>query len=67
MPDLLIHNLAELATPAGTEPLAGDAQGAVNRVRDAAVLCRDGEIVFAGPADDLARAKAMLAAPKSKR
>ena len=55
MADLLIHNLAELATPVGREPLAGEAQGAVRRIRDAAVLCRDGEIVFAGPADDLQR------------
>lgn len=55
MVDLLIHNLAEIATPVGREPLAGEAQGAVRRIRDAAVLCRDGEIVFAGPAGDLQR------------
>ena len=55
MPDLLIHDLAELATPLGSRSLAGDAQGAVHRVRDAAVLCRDGEIVFAGPAAELER------------
>jgi imidazolonepropionase len=53
--DLLIVNLAELATPRGTTARRGSAQGEVLRVRGAEVLCRDGRIAFAGPADERRR------------
>ncbi|HVR99259.1 MAG TPA: imidazolonepropionase [Thermoanaerobaculia bacterium] len=53
--DLWIHNLAELATPEGSEPRRGADQGRVRRVRDAEVVCRDGRIVFAGPAEERRR------------
>ena len=55
MTDLLIHNLAEVATARGSESLSGDAQGRVDRLTDAVVLCRDGEIAFVGTAEDLER------------
>ncbi len=48
--DILITNIGELATPLGFCPPAGKA--AMNRVavtKDAAVLIRDGTIVYAGP------------------
>jgi imidazolonepropionase len=48
MPDLLIHNLAEVATPLGKEPLSGSAQGNIQRSRDVEVVCRDGRILFVG-------------------
>jgi len=46
--DLLIENLAEVATPLGSRPAAGSAQGRVERLRGAEVLCRDGRIAFVG-------------------
>jgi imidazolonepropionase len=52
---LLIHNLAELATPLGVSPRRGAEQRQVRRWRDAEVLCRDGRIVFAGPVDERRR------------
>ena len=55
MPDLLIHGLSEVATPRGTAPLAGRAQGAVERLRGAEVLCRDGRIAFVGPPEERRR------------
>src|SRR5947199_2782543 len=48
MPDLLIHDLAEVATPEGTSPRRGADQRRVSRVRGAEVLCRDGRIAFVG-------------------
>jgi len=48
-PDLLIENLAELATPLGTTSRRGAEQGAIRRITDAEILCRDGAIAFAGP------------------
>jgi imidazolonepropionase len=53
--DLLIHNLAEVATPEGSTPRRGDEQRRVRRLRGAEVLCRDGRIAFAGPADERQR------------
>ena len=53
--DLLITNLAELATPRGTTPRRGREQGEVLRLRDAEVLCRDGRIAFAGTAEERRR------------
>ena len=46
---LLVRDLAQLATPAGTEaPLRGAALGEVDVVEDAYVLCEDGRIAAAG-------------------
>jgi imidazolonepropionase len=52
MSDLLIHNLAEVATPTGNEPLRGREQGRVLRSRGAEVVCRDGRILFIGSPDE---------------
>lgn len=52
MNDLLIHNLSEVATPLGSEPLRGAEQGRIVRTRGAEVLCRDGRIAFMGPAGE---------------
>ncbi len=59
--DLLIHNLAEVATPEGREPRRGAEQGRVRRIRDAEVVCRDGRIAFAGPAEERRRLLGELA------
>lgn len=55
MTDLLIHHLAEIATPLGTSPRSGAEQGRVERRRsegtgegDLEVLCRDGRVLFVG-------------------
>jgi len=48
--ELLIENLAEVATPRGSTSLAGAAQGRVERIADGEILCRDGRIVFVGTA-----------------
>ena len=51
---LLVRDLAQLATPAGSEaPLRGDALAAVEVVRDAYVLCEDGRITSFGPMREL--------------
>ena len=56
MADLLITGLAEVATPLGSAPLAGSAQGAsVARLPGAEVLCRDGGIAFVGPPEERRR------------
>lgn len=55
MTDLLIHNLAEVATPTGSSPLRGADQRQVNRIRDAEVLCREGRIAFVGAPEDRRR------------
>ena len=47
-PELLIENLAELATPLGNRSRRGAEQGAIRRVADAEILCRGGRIAFAG-------------------
>jgi imidazolonepropionase len=48
MRDLLITDLAEIATPLGTTSRRGRDQGAVSKVRDGEILCRDGCILFVG-------------------
>src|SRR5258706_9348279 len=48
MADLLIHDLAEVATPNGTSPRRGTHQRRVSRLPGAEGLCRDGRIAFAG-------------------
>ncbi|MEO7794710.1 MAG: imidazolonepropionase [Thermoanaerobaculia bacterium] len=58
MSDLLIENLAEIATPLGTTPRSGAAQAAVTRVRDGSgveILCRDGRLAFVGSRDERLR------------
>ncbi|HYG62746.1 MAG TPA: imidazolonepropionase [Thermoanaerobaculia bacterium] len=55
VPDLLIENLAEVATPEGSTPRRGADQGRLRRLRDAEVLCRDGRIAFAGPSEERRR------------
>jgi imidazolonepropionase len=50
--DLLIHNLAEVATPEGSEPRRGGDQGRVRRIPDAEVVCRDGRILFVGSSEE---------------
>ncbi len=53
MSDLLITNLAEVATPIGSSPRRGNDQGAIQRYANAAVLCRDGHIAFVGSESEL--------------
>jgi imidazolonepropionase len=54
---LLIRDLAELATPAGTDaPLRGTALGLVEVVDNAYVLCEGGRIASFGPMRDLGAA-----------
>jgi imidazolonepropionase len=54
-PDLLIHNLGEVATPEGSSPLRGADQRRVRRIRGAEVLCRDGRIAFVGDPEERQR------------
>ena len=48
MRDLLIENLAEIATPLGCAPRRGREQGEIRRVRTGELLCRGGRIAFVG-------------------
>jgi imidazolonepropionase len=53
---LLVRDLAQLATPAGTStPVRGDALDEVQVLEDAYVLCEDGRIVATGRMRDLRR------------
>jgi len=52
---LLIHNLAEVATPEGTTPRRGGEQGRVRRFRDAEVVCAAGRIAFVGTPEERRR------------
>jgi len=53
---LLLRDLAQLATPAGSPaPLRGDALDEVEVIEDAYVLCEDGRTVAAGRMRDLER------------
>ncbi|MEZ5330703.1 MAG: imidazolonepropionase [Thermoanaerobaculia bacterium] len=63
MGELWIHDLAEVATPRGTVPLAGARQRAVDRLTGVDVLCRDGLIA----AVDRPREVARLASPGARR
>jgi imidazolonepropionase len=54
-PDLLIHNLGEVATPEGSSPLRGVDQRRVRRLRGAEVVCRDGRIAFVGDPEERRR------------
>jgi imidazolonepropionase len=53
--DLLIENLAELATPLGSTPRRGADQGRVERRRGGEVLCRAGRIAWIGPPEERRR------------
>jgi imidazolonepropionase len=70
-PDLLIENLAEVATPEGTTPRRGADQGRVRRLRsdnggaELEVLCRDGRIAFVGSGAERRRAFGKL--PQAER
>ncbi|HEY2293690.1 MAG TPA: imidazolonepropionase [Thermoanaerobaculia bacterium] len=55
MTDLLIHNLAEIATPEGSAPLRGAAQRRIRRLAGAEVVCREGRIAFVGPPEERRR------------
>jgi len=59
--DLLIHNLAEVATPEGSEPLRGGDQRRVRRTAGAEVVCRGGRIVFVGDPEERRRQLGELA------
>ena len=53
-PQLLIRDLAQVASPAGTDaPLRGEALRAIDVLRDAYVLCEDGRIAETGRMRDL--------------
>ena len=52
MSDLLIHNLAEVATPTGTKPRAGSDQANIQRLQAAEILLRDGRIAWVGKAEE---------------
>jgi imidazolonepropionase len=54
-PDLLIDNLAEVATPAGSTPRRGEEQRRVRRIAGAEVLCRGGRIEFVGSREERLR------------
>lgn len=65
MPDLLIHNLAEIATPRGSTPRCGAKQGQLTRLAGAEVLCRQGRIAFVGSAAERERELGPL--PRAER
>jgi len=47
--DLVVAGIGELATPEGRTPRLGKDLDRLRVVQDAAVACRQGRIVFAGP------------------
>ena len=53
MSDLLVRDLAQVATPAGSGPLRGAALRDVDVIEDAYVLCRGGLVVAIGPMREL--------------
>jgi imidazolonepropionase len=52
---LLIHDLAEVATPEGSTPRRGADQGRVRRWAGAEVVCEDGRIAFVGAPEERRR------------
>ncbi len=54
--DLAIVGIAELATPEGSRPKLGPDLARLRVIRDAAVACRDGRIVFVGTERDFRQA-----------
>ncbi len=59
--DLLITQLAEVATPEGTSSLAGAAQGRVRRIERGEILCRAGKFAFVGTREERERQLGALA------
>lgn len=57
--DLAVVGISELATPEGRSPRLGPDLGRLRTVRDAAVACRQGRVVFAGEEREFRRAVAM--------
>lgn len=57
--DLTVVGISELATPLGSTALTGEAMGRLRVVRDAAVACRDGSLVFVGSERELGQAVAL--------
>jgi imidazolonepropionase len=57
--DLAVTGISELATPQGNSALTGSALGRLRVIRDAAVACREGRIVFVGTERDLRDAVAL--------
>ncbi|HKI06152.1 MAG TPA: imidazolonepropionase [Thermoanaerobaculia bacterium] len=53
--DLLIHGLAEVATPEGSSALRGADQRRVRRIPGAEVVCRQGRIAFVGTPEERRR------------
>lgn len=62
---LLIHDLAEIATPQGSEPRRGADQGRLRRLPGGEVVCRGGRIAFVGSAEERRRAFGEL--PEAER
>ena len=58
--DFVIENAALAATCAGAAPRRGPAQHDISPVRQASIAALDGRIVYAGPADRLAREVEMV-------
>jgi len=54
--DLVIREIAELATPLGRTPATGSDLGRLSILQDAAVACAGEDIVFVGPERDLDQA-----------
>ncbi len=67
MSDLWITNAAELATPTGSQPRAGAAQGEIERLHDVDLLCRSGRIVAIGSPEEVALAARMGDGPPVDR
>jgi imidazolonepropionase len=61
MTDLLIHDLAEVATAEGSAPRRGADQGRLRRIPGAEVVCRDGRIAFVGSPEERRRQLGELA------
>lgn len=53
MTDLVITNLAEVATPVGRTVRRSRQQGQIERTKNATVLCRDSKIAFVGSDEEL--------------
>ncbi len=65
MSELLITDLAEVATPLGSHPLAGADQGRISRRSGVEVYCRAGRIAFVGtPAERLSTLGELPAVPR---
>jgi imidazolonepropionase len=58
--DLAVVGISELATPEGRFARLGPDLGRLRTVRDAAVACRDGRVVFVGPESEFRQAVVLL-------